>query len=182
MHVVGHHFQGQNLAIEFYRDFSDQRLQPHLDCAAEHLATVLGAPDEMIVDQRNRSRFASVLLHHELDYSTTVLHTQYNTPLSHPSKGWACGRWIFVTAYNNRGSARLDLGEYEQAIEDYTEAIRLDPSYALAYNNLGVAHKAQGNWEEAITDFRLYLELLPDAENREAVEGWITELEAELAE
>jgi hypothetical protein len=91
MHMIGHHFKSQNLAIEFCRNLPDQRLQPHLDCTAKHLATVLGAPNEVIVDQGNRSCLASVRLHHELDYSTLVLYSQYNTPLSHPSKGWDKG-------------------------------------------------------------------------------------------
>ncbi len=33
-------------------------------------------------------------------------------------------------AYNNRGNAYYDLGKLSQAIEDYDEALRLDPGFA----------------------------------------------------
>ncbi len=42
-------------------------------------------------------------------------------------------------AYNNRGYARDDMGEYDKAIADYTRAIELDPRSATAYNNRGLA-------------------------------------------
>jgi Flp pilus assembly protein TadD len=32
-------------------------------------------------------------------------------------------------------------GDYGKAVADCTEAIRLDPKYAVAYNNRGVAHQ-----------------------------------------
>jgi tetratricopeptide (TPR) repeat protein len=40
-----------------------------------------------------------------------------------------------------------------QAIADYTEAIRLDPKYALAYNNRGNAYEKKGEKLKAAEDF-----------------------------
>ena len=54
-------------------------------------------------------------------------------------------------AYNNRGDVYSDMTRYEQAISDYTNAIRLDPDYAQAYNSLAVAENNIGktaNWAE----------------------------------
>ena len=48
-------------------------------------------------------------------------------------------------AHNQRGADYDKLGQYQLAIEDYNEAIRLKPDLALAYNNRGLAYLAQGN-------------------------------------
>ena len=50
----------------------------------------------------------------------------------------------YAAAYNNRGNAYDDLGEYNTAISDYTTAIRLDPDYADVYNNRGIAKENAG--------------------------------------
>ena len=42
-------------------------------------------------------------------------------------------------AYYNRGVAYNKLGEYRRAIEDYDQALRLDPGDAIAYNNRTIA-------------------------------------------
>lgn len=40
-------------------------------------------------------------------------------------------------AYNNRGIAYHDKGQYDRAIADYTQAIKLSPNKAIAYTNRG---------------------------------------------
>ncbi len=45
----------------------------------------------------------------------------------------------------NRGVASERLGNYDEAIKDYTEAIRLKPGYPLAKNNRAVAFDKRGN-------------------------------------
>ena len=68
----------------------------------------------------------------------------------------------FVSAYNNRGVAKNDLGRREEAIADYDKALRLKPDHANAYNNRGIAKKALGRHEEAIADYDKALRLNPD--------------------
>jgi lipoprotein NlpI len=66
------------------------------------------------------------------------------------------GRWSvkdLVLAYNNRGNARNMQGDFDEAIEDFDEAIKLDPKYALAYNNRGSAWIGMGDFDHAIADF-----------------------------
>ncbi|MGB0384758.1 MAG: tetratricopeptide repeat protein [Ardenticatenaceae bacterium] len=42
---------------------------------------------------------------------------------------------------------------------DYSEAIRLNPDYALAYNNRGFAYEKKGERDLAIADYRKAVEL-----------------------
>jgi tetratricopeptide (TPR) repeat protein len=52
------------------------------------------------------------------------------------------------------------LKRVEEAIQYYTEAIRLKPDYSDAYNNLGVLYARQERWDEAIAMFHKALENL----------------------
>ena len=52
-----------------------------------------------------------------------------------------------------RGNMYFELGQYERAIQDYDEAIRLDPEYANAYYNRGIAYGNLGQQELADRDF-----------------------------
>jgi tetratricopeptide (TPR) repeat protein len=56
-------------------------------------------------------------------------------------------------AYNNRGNAYLMSGRYQQALEDYNNAIRLDPNIAKVYNNRGLTNMYLGRYEQALEDF-----------------------------
>ncbi len=74
------------------------------------------------------------------------------------------GQWQgkdLVWAYYNRGLAYIDLGEYRRAIEDYDEALRLDPGNASAYNNRGYAYRELGEYRRAIKDLDQALRLDP---------------------
>ncbi len=50
----------------------------------------------------------------------------------------------YARAYNNRGIVYRSHGQHERAIEDYNEAIRLDPQNPLPYTNRGVAYGRRG--------------------------------------
>jgi tetratricopeptide (TPR) repeat protein len=57
-----------------------------------------------------------------------------------------------ATAYYGRGTTSYAKGEYDRAVEDYSEAIRIDPKYALAYIGRGTAWRAKGEYDRAIAD------------------------------
>ena len=65
-------------------------------------------------------------------------------------------------AYINGGSALMDKGRIDEAIEYFRIAIRLQPTNANAHNNLGVAYKYRGLYDEAIEQFLAALRLKPD--------------------
>jgi tetratricopeptide (TPR) repeat protein len=53
-------------------------------------------------------------------------------------------------------------GEYDRAIADFTEAIRLDPKLATAYSNRGLAYEKKGGYDRAIADFNQAIRLNPN--------------------
>jgi protein O-GlcNAc transferase len=60
------------------------------------------------------------------------------------------------------------MGEYEQALSYYEEAIRIDPLFADAYSNMGNLLKELGRLDEAITKYEMAIQLKPhfaDAHN-----------------
>ncbi len=78
-----------------------------------------------------------------------------------------------MAAYNERGIAYVGLGEYQRAIPDYDEAIRLDPRYALAHANRAKNYTLLGMDPEAAQDVERAVELGRD---RDALESAIEEL------
>src|SRR5215470_2648813 len=55
-----------------------------------------------------------------------------------------------VSALVNRGNAYLTIRNYNGAIDDYNEAIRLDPKNALGFYNRGLAYQGNGQYDRAI--------------------------------
>jgi protein O-mannosyl-transferase len=87
-------------------------------------------------------------------YDHTLKVTDYNTLI-----------------YNNRGIAYSALGNYGQAIDDFSRAIEIKPSFAGSYYNRGNAYKGLGNYKQAIEDYGRAIEIKPgyaDAYNNRA--------------
>ena len=61
----------------------------------------------------------------------------------------------------NRGNVKKEKKDLEGAINDYNEAIRLNPQDALAYNNRGLAKKEKEDLEGAINDYNEAIRLNP---------------------
>lgn len=57
-------------------------------------------------------------------------------------------------AYNIRGLVRFQTDDYDGAIADYDQAIKLDPQFAAAYYNRGLAHEDKGSRNLAIADLK----------------------------
>ena len=54
--------------------------------------------------------------------------------------------------------------EYDKAIVDYTEAIRLNPDLAIAHHNRGREYEDGGDRARAVVDYERALELDPKLE------------------
>jgi tetratricopeptide (TPR) repeat protein len=67
-------------------------------------------------------------------------------------------------AFNNRGIGYRLKGEYDRAIQDYAQAIKLNAKFVVAYNNRGVAHDRKGDYDRAIMDYDQSIKLKPSPE------------------
>ncbi len=64
--------------------------------------------------------------------------------------------------YNNRANTQLSLLQYDKAIEDYSEALKLIPNFAVALKNRGVLYYKKDNRVKAVSDFTKALDLTPN--------------------
>ena len=89
----------------------------------------------------------------QIDACTSLINSGKQTPQT------------LVIAYNNRGNAYVAKGEYDRAIQDYDQSIKLSPNYSKAFNNRGVAYQKKGEYDRAIKDFDESIKLNPDYGN-----------------
>src|SRR2546428_7735648 len=64
-------------------------------------------------------------------------------------------------AFNNRGVGYRLKGDYDRAIADYAQAIKLNGKLAAAFVNRGVAHDKKGDFDHAIQDYDQAIKLKP---------------------
>ncbi len=64
-------------------------------------------------------------------------------------------------AHSNLGRALANKERWPEAMDEYREALRLDPGLAYAHYNLGLALETEQRWDEAGASYRNALELLP---------------------
>lgn len=69
-------------------------------------------------------------------------------------------------SYSNRGTTKLKLGQYSEAIQDYDEAIKLNPQGVEFYYNRGLSKHNLQQYTDAIKDYDKVIEL--DSENVDA--------------
>ncbi|WP_051955907.1 tetratricopeptide repeat protein [Beijerinckia mobilis] len=61
--------------------------------------------------------------------------------------------------YNNRGVARIQKGDLESAIKDFTSVLDRNPNSIDAFKNRGLAHQIQGDYEGALADYNRAIRL-----------------------
>src|SRR4029079_18401424 len=86
----------------------------------------------------------------------------------------ACGALIekqiataqsMALAYNNRGIARTTKGDYDLAVQDYDQSIKLYPTFAKAFNNRGLAYEKKGDLDRALSDYTAAINISYDYAN-----------------
>ncbi|VAW31360.1 hypothetical protein MNBD_CHLOROFLEXI01-176 [hydrothermal vent metagenome] len=64
--------------------------------------------------------------------------------------------------YSGRGNIFQSLNQYEEALADYEEALRLDPEDSMTYSNRGIVFLHQREYEAALADYRKAIQLNPE--------------------
>jgi tetratricopeptide (TPR) repeat protein len=70
-----------------------------------------------------------------------------------------------VESYNNRGTAYIQLGQYERAIKDLDSALLINPAYKKAYNNRGYCYDELRQYERAIENYNSAINIDTEYEN-----------------
>ena len=73
------------------------------------------------------------------------------------------GKLDLGTLHNQRGVLHFMNREDDEAIAEFSEAIRLDDSLAKYFGNRGNAYIAKGAFDEAIADFDRAIKLAPES-------------------
>ncbi|CAC9984241.1 hypothetical protein [uncultured Gammaproteobacteria bacterium] len=81
-------------------------------------------------------------------------------------------------AFYNRGNIYMSLGEYQKAINDYDQAIAINPKDARSFYNRGLSYRKLEKEEKAIKDFKKAQDLDPSIIAKEQIEL----IEKELSE
>jgi tetratricopeptide (TPR) repeat protein len=66
-----------------------------------------------------------------------------------------------AAAYCNRGEGLTERLEFDRALADLDEAIRIDPAYACSYANRGRVYAGRGDTDRAMTDYDEAIRLDP---------------------
>jgi tetratricopeptide (TPR) repeat protein len=84
-----------------------------------------------------------------------------------------------MNAYYDRGLLYAEQENYQEAIADYSEAIRLNPQYDTIYFHRAQSYEQIGNLEAAIADYKNILQLNHDPEVMASAEAALERLGVE---
>jgi tetratricopeptide (TPR) repeat protein len=88
--------------------------------------------------------------------------------------------------YNLRGSAYYDRGEYEIAIADFDDALKLGPPSGTIFHNRGNAWRGKGDYAKAIVDYDMSIKADPRSafsfQNRGIAKEALGDLDGALAD
>ena len=74
----------------------------------------------------------------------------------------------------------MNVGLYDKAIDDYTEAIKLNPNLAETYYNRGISFYYTGDYQLALKDYDKAIELDPNNQRAIANKKQLLEEHPEL--
>src|SRR3954462_10627183 len=77
------------------------------------------------------------------------------------SKKFVKQKRVLSLLYTNRGVEYGIKNEFDKAIADHDQAIKIDPKNPAPYNNRGNAYVGKADWEHAVVDFDMAIKLNP---------------------
>ena len=91
-----------------------------------------------------------------------------------------------IPSYNLRGSAYYDKGEYDIAIADFNDALRMGSTSGIIYHNRGNAWRGKGEYAKAIADYDMSIKDDPKSafsyQNRGASKLALGDIDGALAD
>lgn len=82
------------------------------------------------------------------------------------------GRELAQALYQ-RGAGHAAKGEYQDAVRDYTQALKFAPNSSDALYNRGGAYSKLGRWDDALADFNTLLKIVPNDPNTHYARAWV---------
>lgn len=146
--------------------------------AAENLATaqklameaavlVQKPPHPIEVWHQSHSKWQQAIVLLEAIESRTPVYNSAQNKLSNYRANHAIINQRLVIAqkaanFSNQGSLKIQKGDFQGAIANFTQALVLNPNIPQAYLGLGIATSQQGNKQQAIYNYDRALQLNPN--------------------
>jgi tetratricopeptide (TPR) repeat protein len=109
--------------------------------------------------------FAAAIATVRTDHSADTCFTQQGeaaiAACTHVIRSGRFGGHDLATIYDNRAVELRERGEFDKAIADYSEAIRIDGELSGAYTGRGLAYEGKAEVDKAKADYRKALALAP---------------------
>ena len=123
--------------------------------AVRYLTETYGQPAivDLISDFSRRGNL-SLAVEAAAGISYREFETQFNSWLKNEEP---------TNAYYQRAQDYYSAGEYQNAIDEFSVLIEIDPSRSGAYNGRGLAHDGLGEYQQAIEDYDESIRLEPNA-------------------
>jgi len=78
------------------------------------------------------------------------------------------------------GQYYMKRGDYDAAIDRFTDAIDAKPGYAIPFKFLGEAQEKKGTKKKAIKSYQRYLDLVPRADDADKIRKKIEKLQRDV--
>ena len=148
--------------IEFYRQVFTETVEQHYPLTTETLSELLDLQDVLGLEEQDVAAIKAEILAAK-DAESQQLNNPQDLPknrITNPelvspaekpnflSKLFSPLFQMSASDYFNRAWDKQNKGDYQGAIADYEQAIKLQPDYTNAYNNRGIAYRKLGRSEE----------------------------------